>query len=193
MFEFFRASSLPQGVNDFVPEASFLGRCYCSAESRNQWIDWSGTTAMGGTYFGYSLSLENEKAFCESIRKQGSSFSIKELPLLVFDSGTMRLCFSFQGLYNANVAKDFIEGLGTTEGLIDSIRMAAESFPFSVAFGEKESFPNIVSWLPHESLFVRRSSPGKQGCSMVWTCNFLQMDRKQFEDRLNQYALNSQS
>ena len=192
MEKFFDKSLLLEKINGFIPEYSFLGKCYCMSECRNQWIDWRGTTKRRGTYYpGYFLTINEIKQSCESSRKRGSSFEIVELPLFVFESKIKRFCFSFSGLCNTSCAKDFVESLGVTENIFESIKSVPTQFQMLFCWGDIEYFPQIDCWFPNDDLFTRRSSAGKLGYSLVWTCTKFQLDRKLFWDRLCKYALAS--
>jgi|GEM_PF-4475604 len=183
MLTHYRLPDLPISLSSFIPERGKLGVCYCHAESRNQWLKWDGETSVVDTYAGASLSLDEEKKRCESYRKPGSKFVIKELPLFVYANAEHTFCFTSNDLFNYARGQDFLDVLCAYRNLSDALHAIANKFNVQTWLGSDVNFSTVAPW-ELEQLLIRTSAPGKKDCSMVWCCSFVQLNKHQYHEVL---------
>jgi len=145
-----------------------LGKVYLAFDRRNQWTDWSGSTAVMRRNWGIALSLRDAMHWAESSRLQGTSFLIDELPIICVrcKSGALLL-----GERNSARPMDPYRSVASA---LTGIRTVASLRDAFVSSKGKQSIHHLLEGPAaitgtEGTYYLRESSPGKGRNGLAWS------------------------
>lgn len=188
---FFPHDKICEDIRKFNLVRCSISRCYFGSEYRNQWINWDGDTSVVGRYGArYVFSIDDMKKICENDRKNGSCFAIKELPMFIFESNSERISLSWHDFYLSTQCENFVNLFDPKLNIYDTLTIIRKEYSdVCVYYGDIKNYPKLAAMNPDLPFMIRKSSPGKNGSSMVWSCKPLSIDMIALERWLEKYSM----